>query len=426
MMTTMAALLGGVPLALGTGMGSELRRPLGITIVGGLLVSQVLTLYTTPVIYLAFDRLARRLARRAAAQPARGEPRAGGARREPLRAVHPPAGRDHAADRRRSLLAGVDRASGCCRSRRCRRSISRPSRSSAGLPGREPGDHGLRGGDAARAPVRPHRRRHRDDLDELPRLDQRSCCSSTSTATSTPPRATCRRRSTRRAASCPPNLPNNPTYRKVNPADAPILILALTSDTADRGADVRRRPRPILQQKLAQVEGVGQVFVGGGALPGGARASSNPTALSQLRHRPRGRARGARPAPTSTARRASSPTAERAWAIGANDQLLDADEYRPLIVAYRNGRRGAARRRRRRARLGRGPARRRARQRQARRRSSSSSASPAPTSSRPSTASARCCRSCRRSMPAGDRPRRSPRPHRRPSAPRCTTSSSRC
>ena len=61
MMTTMAALLGGLPLALGTGAGSELRRPLGITIVGGLLLSQVLTLYTTPVVYLAFDWLARRL-----------------------------------------------------------------------------------------------------------------------------------------------------------------------------------------------------------------------------------------------------------------------------------------------------------------------------------------------------------------------------
>jgi multidrug efflux pump len=60
MMTTMAALLGGLPLAFGSGTGSELRRPLGITIVGGLIVSQVLTLYTTPVVYLFFDRLARR------------------------------------------------------------------------------------------------------------------------------------------------------------------------------------------------------------------------------------------------------------------------------------------------------------------------------------------------------------------------------
>jgi multidrug efflux pump len=61
MMTTMAALLGAVPLAFGSGTGSELRRPLGITIIGGLLVSQVLTLYTTPVIYLFFDRIARRV-----------------------------------------------------------------------------------------------------------------------------------------------------------------------------------------------------------------------------------------------------------------------------------------------------------------------------------------------------------------------------
>jgi len=61
MMTTMAALLGGLPLALGTGMGSELRRPLGVTIVGGLLLSQLLTLYTTPVVYVAFDWVADRL-----------------------------------------------------------------------------------------------------------------------------------------------------------------------------------------------------------------------------------------------------------------------------------------------------------------------------------------------------------------------------
>ncbi len=80
MMTTMAALLGGLPLALGTGTGSELRRPLGITIVGGLIVSQALTLFTTPVVYLFFDRLRGRFAQRHAQplpRPATPQPVAG-------------------------------------------------------------------------------------------------------------------------------------------------------------------------------------------------------------------------------------------------------------------------------------------------------------------------------------------------------------
>jgi len=76
MMTTMAALLGALPLALGAGVGSELRRPLGITIVGGLLLSQLLTLYTTPVVYLAFDWVARRLRERFHIAPAAQEPAA--------------------------------------------------------------------------------------------------------------------------------------------------------------------------------------------------------------------------------------------------------------------------------------------------------------------------------------------------------------
>jgi multidrug efflux pump len=69
MMTTMAALLGGIPLAFGNGTGSELRRPLGIAMIGGLLVSQALTLYTTPVIYIFFDRFAKRFSRSTGSEP---------------------------------------------------------------------------------------------------------------------------------------------------------------------------------------------------------------------------------------------------------------------------------------------------------------------------------------------------------------------
>jgi multidrug efflux pump len=72
-MTTMAAMLGAMPLALGQGVGSELRRPLGITIVGGLIFSQLLTLYTTPVIYLFFDELASKIAAWRGVKPAADE-----------------------------------------------------------------------------------------------------------------------------------------------------------------------------------------------------------------------------------------------------------------------------------------------------------------------------------------------------------------
>ena len=76
LMTTMAALFSAVPLMVGWGTGSELRHPLGLTIVGGLIVSQLLTLFTTPVIYLAFDRLAQRLRGRVEAPAGAGEPAA--------------------------------------------------------------------------------------------------------------------------------------------------------------------------------------------------------------------------------------------------------------------------------------------------------------------------------------------------------------
>jgi multidrug efflux pump len=133
----------------------------------------------------------------------------------------------------------------------------------------------------------------------------------------------------------PPALPNNPTYRKVNPADAPILIVALTSDTVDRGR-MYDAASSILQQRLSQVPGVGQVIVGGGALPA-VRVELNPTAINRygigledvraaLRatnvNRPKGQL-------------ADGTTASE---ILTNDQLLKAEAYAPVIIAYRSGR----------------------------------------------------------------------------------------
>jgi multidrug efflux pump subunit AcrB len=82
MMTTMAALLGALPLAIGLGVGSELRRPLGIAVVGGLLVSQVLTLYTTPVVYLTVEKLRRRVEAWRGKAPAPGQETLSGASAE--------------------------------------------------------------------------------------------------------------------------------------------------------------------------------------------------------------------------------------------------------------------------------------------------------------------------------------------------------
>jgi multidrug efflux pump len=76
-MTTLAALLSGIPLAFGSGIGSELRKPLGVAMVGGLLFSQILTLYTTPVIYIFFDKLAARFSRRRREEARDAQPRGG-------------------------------------------------------------------------------------------------------------------------------------------------------------------------------------------------------------------------------------------------------------------------------------------------------------------------------------------------------------
>lgn len=136
------------------------------------------------------------------------------------------------------------------------------------------------------------------------------------------------------ASQLPANLPNRPSYRKVNPADAPILILALTSEIYTRG-QMYDFASTVLQQKLAQVQGVGQVVVGGGALPA-VRVEVSPTKLNNLGlsledvRTALGNANANRPLGQISDDRHS-------WGLQTTDQLLTAKEYQPLIVNYRNG-----------------------------------------------------------------------------------------
>ncbi len=132
----------------------------------------------------------------------------------------------------------------------------------------------------------------------------------------------------------PANLPNNPTYRKVNPADSPIFMIAITSDVFDRGA-MYDAGSSIVSQKLAQIKGVGQVHVSGSALPG-VRVELNPSALAKY-------GIGFEDVRTLlTGENINSPKGHfsdgsRMWEVGANDQLFEAANYRPLIIAYHNG-----------------------------------------------------------------------------------------
>ncbi len=132
----------------------------------------------------------------------------------------------------------------------------------------------------------------------------------------------------------PSNLPNSPIYRKINPADAPIMIMAATSETMPLGR-IYDAADSILAQKLSQVKGVGQVIVGGGARPA-VRVDVNPMVLAQY---------GIGLDDVRFALRAANanvPKGELAdqtgrWVITATDQLSKANQYRPLIVTYRKG-----------------------------------------------------------------------------------------
>jgi multidrug efflux pump len=132
----------------------------------------------------------------------------------------------------------------------------------------------------------------------------------------------------------PADLPINPTYRKVNPADAPIMIVALTSDRLPPSA-LYDAASTILMQKLSQIKGVGQVVAGGSSAPA-VRVDVNPTQLNsfglQLDN-----LRTAVHAQTANEAKGVFSDGQKTWMVHANDQLMHAIDYRPLIVGYHNG-----------------------------------------------------------------------------------------
>jgi multidrug efflux pump len=132
----------------------------------------------------------------------------------------------------------------------------------------------------------------------------------------------------------PTNLPNNPSYRKVNPADAPIMILAITSPTYTK-ARMYDTASTILQQKLSQVKGVGQVMVGGGSPPA-VRVDINPTILNHFGIGLESLRTVLGQANTNSPKGQISDN-ERTWSISATDQISEAEQYKPLIVVYRKG-----------------------------------------------------------------------------------------
>ncbi len=132
----------------------------------------------------------------------------------------------------------------------------------------------------------------------------------------------------------PSNLPSNPTYRKVNPADSPIFMIALTSATVDKGT-IYDDASTVMAQKLSQVAGVGQVVVGGGALPA-VRIELNPDVVNKY-------GLGFEQVRTVLANaNANTPkghlaTGDTTWEVGATDQIFHAADYQPLVVAYHSG-----------------------------------------------------------------------------------------
>ena len=346
MMTTMAALLGGLPLAFGTGIGSELRRPLGITMVGGLLFSQVLTLYTTPVIYIFFDNLGKRFSKKkdvSAERDNEGGEIAHGDRPSGFDA--PPAEADMSLSTpfihrpvATTLLTVAIAIAGAIAFSVLPVSplpqVDFPTISvNAGLPGAS--------AEIMASSVATPLERQFGHIAGVSEMTSSSGLGSTSITiqfdlTRDIDGAARDVQAAINAARTylPANLPSNPSYRKVNPADAPIMIIGLTSDKY--GPDkLYDEASTVIQQKLSQIQGVGQVNTGGGALPS-VRVEVNPNKLAGY-GLTMANLQATLSVQNSDLAKGQITDGNVRADILDNDQMSHAADYQPIIVGYSKG-----------------------------------------------------------------------------------------
>ena len=329
LMTTLAALFGALPLMFSSGSGAELRKPLGLVMVGGLLLSQVLTLFTTPVIYLFFDRLGRRWSTSRVPKLVAEEP---GRQASPMSLSSPFIRRPVATT---LLNISVVLAGAVCFSLLPVSPLPQIDFPvifvSANLPGASPET-------MASTVATPLERA----LGTIAGVNELSSNSSQGSARimvqfDLGKDINVAAREVQAAINAsrsllPSALPGMPAYRKINPSQAPIMILALTSETRT-ASEIYDLASTVLAQKVAQVAGVGDVTVGGGSLPA-VRVELQPYALMQY-----GIAldevRRAISERQCCGRRARSRTNAHV-ADPRQRSALEGEGIRPLIVTYRS------------------------------------------------------------------------------------------